>query len=108
MQCHHTAHPDPVGRERSGDRVDASDELTVGDLGTRRPITGRDAVKLTLTDRPEQEVVDAEVGNLDIGVRAAKNHRASPSEVGRWAYESVKPRWLGAEGRHEDAGHLEP
>jgi len=72
VESHDLPDPDSTGRECPGNRVNLGKEAAIGRLRAARPVDERDPLALGWADRCEEIVVDAQVGNLDIGIRAEK------------------------------------
>ena len=74
-----TTSPTPMPRSASapGERVDANDQVAVGDFRAGLRVDERDPVGVGLAEVAEQVVVDADVGDLDVGEGAGEAHRIS-------------------------------
>ena len=82
VQGDDVADPEPAGGERAGEQVDLRLERAVGGLGPARAVDQRDASRILGVQVLEQEVVDAELRDDLVGIRA-REHAISFDRPGR-------------------------
>jgi hypothetical protein len=63
----------PVGGERPGEEIDLRLQLAVAGLGARRPVDQRDTGGILGVHVSEEEVVDAELRDDLVGIRAREH-----------------------------------
>ncbi len=78
---HLVALADPPLRERGRDLGDHAVQLAVGQLRAGAPVDERHPV-CSVSQVGEQELVQGDVGDLHVGVRAGDRHRCAPSRAG--------------------------
>ena len=66
----HAVHAQALGGDGTGEGVDLPAQRPVGGLRTAGAIDDGDPVQVLLCQSAEEVVVNAEVGNIDVGVRA--------------------------------------